>query len=1577
MPSPLELAKSLLNETPEDQSSGVSPWHAAQSILSEPDEPEPLGMPPPRLNPLPSTLPSDGGDVVFDLGRKQPTSAQLSLSKAIDANPEYAATAAAEYGRDEFRRKQKVQDAILKQGGVGRLPDAGQIKQRLERSWLQKVPVIGDALTTGATGLFSGLADLGATATKTLGADDLAADIRHQSHAAMQGDAERYDPESFTGWLAERERNIANAVPKMMIAGGKGAPVVFGLDGAADAAQAADDAGVTGTAKYSYVAAVGAANAVQGWIFGKLFGGAKVLPKSTIMATLKAHGAEIAKGAIGGGAVAQFSRLSARLAEVDKTEWTPTEFVMDFVNAGVESGAMHGAGQAARAWEFRRSNPEQAQAILSGEPSRSTFEQAGLGDIKSKADREAFKSALAETDGAEVRQSVENSISNVSDINRLQEQKTALEPNGVDGQAGSLPDVQLSSAAQRIAANLDVHAKQSKEMTPDQMRQALVTHPLTGMPNERAYKEKTRKAIQVQMDTEGLKYFNDEVGKKLGLGDKAGDEVLKAMAQVVHEAIPDDAYNTHGDTFIAEFDTPEQAAAARAEIKQRLAETEVHVELPDGTVKVYKGIGAAWGEGDTLERAHGDMEADKVRGVERGERAPRGEAPRSLVEVTAERLPDNQGRSPAQEGEVQQAAAEPAVAGGAEGAARHGDLDARAKELELKVGGLSKEAKTEKIDTVEHLQSGIPMPKEVQEASKGTLTELKNFFLGTGGESAPLTTRANRQAGEAVTRHAVSQGAAEPIAQHMEARIFGEKGMNDKVANDLGAILAEDNLRDLKRTAEKPEAVKSLVGPDGYFETEAEYQKAKREYADQLKEAKRVMNPFMDRQYRLLKGMEADAELPSRGLETGVRINLMAVRPEEGGGVPAPGGPGGDLGAPRKNYNVFSKRATGAASLGYETDFRKILRNSINRTYEKGTRVEMFNKLVEGGLAQWGERGATPPTEIVGEKAIRIETKIDGQEKALYLKESLVREVRQAMDTDMAATKSKVANLINTIQIKGPTDFLYHTANLYAGVMSAPSGKSIAANLARKIPGVNAADAAVRITKSAIEIAQGSPEIKARLAKLAEIGALRAEHDGGLSHKALETIDRAARVALDKMYDDLVSRGLKVDNETSRREFVNQVGQYNTRLQSEWMARLKTAGFAPFVTAGQTFNRIGRQALTGGSRGEATSKGAAAQLRAEQIAGNIIAPVVAAMAINYLAGSQGKNIPLGAIDLQEKDDQGRDQYLDLLKWTLVRRGMGSTGLSAVEDSIRNNRSPATTADEAAKGVVNAAIHPFVGPMPHFTYSALTGREPALGAPSAPSAKPGENQTVVNAKWAAAHVNPILTESVKGISDATKTLTGKPIDKRQDDKTIAQTVMASVKGAVGIKRAKRETSRAMDLARDFLARRQPSGENATEDDRDSRIVRARLTEAIREGKDPQEAIDEAVKTGDVTEKQAWLSSQGAKMDWRAATFKGLDIVEAKKVLDVATPEERKAWADMFDDKITAKAKAIARPRPLSGTRDKPLADRVEKWRVEVDDAVRMLNEAGVSAEDALAAYRYAMRGKSGMAAGVVALRRKLQ
>jgi GGDEF domain-containing protein len=750
MPSPFDLAQSLLNQddAPGDQTSGVSPWHAAQAALAD----EPASAPAqPAASPTwnAAKVASD----TFDIGYRGPTSAEIALHDKF-ADPEFAATAEAQYERDTKRAAQAKQNAILKSEGVGRFADAAQTKARLEKSWLGKVPIVGDALVSGATGVASGLMDLGSTATNLVGADEVSKDLRTRSQTANAADAARYEPDSVTGWLAARTRNLGNAAPKMALGGGTGGgAAIFGLDGATDAAQAADDAGVTGASKYTYVASVGAMNALQSVIFGKLFAGAKSVPKAELMSALKSHGAEILKGTMGNFAVGTVDHLAARLAGVDKTEWTPEELVHDGVNALGDAGAIHGAGMAARAADLARTSPNAAEAILAGEPSRSTFEQAGLGDIKSKPDREAFQNALRE--------------------------------------------VQPSERQQRISENIATHAKPTESMTPEDMKKALLTHPLTGIPNGRAYSEAPKKPIQVQMDIEGLKYFNDNVGKVLGVGDTAGDEVLRAAARAIHDEV-DDSYNTHGDTFIAQFDTHEEKAAAMAAAEERLRDAEVDVHMPDGSVKTFKGIGVAWGEGDTLDKAHGDMEADKVRRVDSGKRAPRGEAPRSLVEVPAQGGENSSGQTPtAQEapaqpgGESPEARSSAAASASPEGVAGHAELNARAKELGLAVGGLSKSAKQERIDTVEHFGSGLPLPSEVHDISRGALRQAVDFMLGRGGESAPLTTKGDRAAGESVAAHAASKGAAKPIADSMYSRIMGEAAGSDKAAHDIGALLSE------------------------------------------------------------------------------------------------------------------------------------------------------------------------------------------------------------------------------------------------------------------------------------------------------------------------------------------------------------------------------------------------------------------------------------------------------------------------------------------------------------------------------------------------------------------------------------------------------------------------------------------------------------------------------------------------------------------------------------------------------------------------------------------------------------------
>jgi diguanylate cyclase (GGDEF)-like protein len=167
------------------------------------------------------------------------------------------------------------------------------------------------------------------------------------------------------------------------------------------------------------------------------------------------------------------------------------------------------------------------------------------------------------------------------------------------------------------------------DMSPEQLRQELLTHELTGIPNRRAYAESDKLPAQVSVDVDSLKWVNDN------LGHEAGDQMLKTVAASLAKHTPE-AYHVSGDEFIAQARTPEEAHATMAQVTQHLKDHVMEVTMPDGSVRKIQGLGVSYGVGKDLHEADTALQVHKATREAAGHRAARGEVPPGAVEGSGE-----------------------------------------------------------------------------------------------------------------------------------------------------------------------------------------------------------------------------------------------------------------------------------------------------------------------------------------------------------------------------------------------------------------------------------------------------------------------------------------------------------------------------------------------------------------------------------------------------------------------------------------------------------------------------------------------------------------------------------------------------------------------------------------------------------------------------------------------------------------------------------------------------------------------------------------------------------------------------
>ncbi len=225
-------------------------------------------------------------------------------------------------------------------------------------------------------------------------------------------------------------------------------------------------------------------------------------------------------------------------------------------------------------------------------------------------------------------------------------------------------------------------------------------------------------------------------------------------------------------------------------------------------------------------------------------------------------------------------------------------------------------------------------------------------------------------------------------------------------------------------------------------------------------------------------------------------------------------------------------------------------------------------------------------------------------------------------------------------------------------------------------------------------------------------------------------------------FDRLAQSGFAFDSETNKRNFINQLGNYSKRSQSQLAVFLRDTGLGPFATAGLQYNLEGLKKITLNPGLEATSNAAALRLRAEML-GRIVAPFAAVALANYLRWGRidgdGKT-PIGALKVGEEN--GKTLYRPFGQLTGADRGLRAVGALAFAEGLRAGRGSGHNFDRAVDDFVSSWSHLGMGPAPQMAYTAATGKT-LSGVQIANKTKGKDSQAWENFKAALGNSNAII------------------------------------------------------------------------------------------------------------------------------------------------------------------------------------------------------------------------------------------
>lgn len=683
---------------------------------------------------------------------------------------------------------------------------------------------------------------------------------------------------------------------------------------------------------------------------------------------------------------------------------------------------------------------------------------------------------------------------------------------------------------------------------------------------------------------------------------------------------------------------------------------------------------------------------------------------------------------------------------------------------------------------------------------EGLLNYTKTGLKGLAGESAPRTTAADREAGELLVRWASANIAAPYAARAFTDEVVGPsprwidrvRGKSTQLVDDVkfGAALTEDNLRSIKDAFQRKAAqaradaathpnantsyledaqrydaaansvITTIGARNSPFRTEAEYQRFLADPQTQaaVQRHKTLWKDTIEPMYKEAMKYDPNLPLPTRGLQTGARINLfradenaVPIKKSQIVGRPS-------LLATFEKKSPFGVQATGTGPYG--VNYREIIANTYARQLSIAKQNAFNKRLVESGNAVISKPGEQ--IEIAGEKTtpfplkrttfLKDEGKPFTKMESIYVRNSLAKEYLAAANPfgslggRLPAPVRALSTGANRMALAGLTDATVHLSNLATVLFTRPRGGNIYADILLSAPG--RLDVAKTLVQGIYKALQDNSK---QLGELAEIGALRGEHHGNFGLGPLISwADRTTRLVMDDTYKALAEKGMVENSETARREFVNQVGQYNARLQGQIVRSLRQSGISPFITAGRTFSTLGirNMLLSPGVKG--ADAYSAALLRADVLS-KWVGTLGLLFGMNYLltkdkgGGVLGRpGVALGRLDSGLSDEDGRPLTLPFLDIAGFGRGLRITGVRGSIDAYRNGLPMQTIVDAGLRDMENSIIGPFAGPLPRAAVGAFTGYPTAVSVGRAyPVVPPGQSQRISDFEQAAIDLNPII------------------------------------------------------------------------------------------------------------------------------------------------------------------------------------------------------------------------------------------